>query len=123
MDPSYGCRSWTNLGGYHQQSISERVGFFQRLAAFIQILNDVDDEAKVDNLGVGSRIIRSVVGVPAGRLVSGRPEALYVITFPAAVIEQHRRWIKQRMTDETLNRSGEIVPRKCSEVPLNNPVT
>jgi len=98
--------------GDHQQPLGQRIGPRQCIEPFVEVLDDVDHEAKVDDIGGHKGLVRRVVGVPAGGPDAIFPQPAQVIPAPAAVVENAVATVQKSVARQRLHRRREAVARE-----------
>ena len=107
---------------YDQQTLGERPGPRQGHQPLVDILDHVDHETEIDDIGRFERLVRRKIRIPPG---GGEPvfaQAAHVVAAPAAIVEQPIAAIQKAMPRERLHRRGETVADHRGTVPRRLPI-
>src|SRR5690606_5043809 len=85
----------------------------QRLLALVRVLDDVDDEAEVDDVGRTALAVGAMVRIPAESRVTVRLQDGYVVATPAAVVEELEFPLKHAEANHEGNGLRERGSRNC----------
>ncbi len=106
---------------HHQQGLGQRPGARQRFQALIEVLDDVDDKAQVDDVGRRDGVVRRVERVPARCRQAVLQQPAQVVATPAAIVEQPIAAVQKTMSGQALHRRREAVAHHRGEMPRGIP--
>ena len=112
------------VGEHHrhdQKPLRQRPGTGQGFQPLVEVLDDIDDEAQVDDVRRRDRIVRRVVRVPTPSLDTVLDEPSHVVAPTAAVVEHPQRAIQKAVPRQRLHRCRKPIPRERRPMPGHFP--
>jgi hypothetical protein len=107
--------------GDREATTGERIGTSDGFGPLGRLLDDVEDEAEIDDVGGPERIVVGpVMGIPAHRIDAGSGQGAHIVALAAAVVEHAGGVGDQAEAVEGLHGCGQPITDDRRLVPGNN---